>query len=77
MSGVILSYSEEGNYGVWSTVLEQTLREKKLWNHVMGTYVPPPAPRVRAPGIASVATDPILLIAAMVAMAEITQERVS
>ena len=27
----------EGNYRVWSTILEQTLREKKLWNHVMGT----------------------------------------
>ena len=27
----------EGNYRVWSKVLEQTLREKKMWNHVMGT----------------------------------------
>ena len=45
----------EGNYRVWSTVLEQTMREKKLWNHVMGTSVPPRAPRTRAPGIAAVA----------------------
>ena len=49
----------EGNYRVWSTVLEKTLREKKLWNHVMGTYVPPPGPFVRVRGIAAVAADPI------------------
>ena len=42
----------------------------------MGTSVPPPAPRVRAPGIGAVAADPILLIAAMAAVAEITQEQV-
>ena len=62
----------EGNYRVWSTVLEQTLREKKLWNHVMGTSVPPLAPRVRAPDIAAVAADQILLIAAMALVAEVT-----
>ena len=66
----------EGNYCVWSTVLEQTLREKKLWNHVMGTSVPPPAPRIRAPGIVAVAIDPIWMIAAMAGVAEITQEQV-
>ena len=27
---------KENNYRVWSTVVEQTLREKKLWLHVMG-----------------------------------------
>ena len=62
----------EGNYKVWSTVLEQTLREKNLWNHVMGTSVPPLAPHVCTPGIAAVADDPILLIAAMAAVARIT-----
>ena len=66
----------EGNYCVWSTVLEQTLREKKLWHHVMGTFVPPPAPRVRALGMAAVAVDPILMIAAMAVMAKITQKQV-
>ena len=66
----------EGNYGVSSTVLEQTLREKKLWNHVMGTFVPPPVPRVRAPGIAVVAADPILGIATIVAVAKISREQV-
>ena len=42
----------------------------------MGTSVPPPAPRIRAPGIAAVAADPILMIAAMAGVAEITQEQV-
>ena len=68
---------KEGNYRVWSTVLEQTLREKKLWHHVMGTSVPPPAPRARARGIAAaVAADPILMIAAMAGVEENTQEQV-
>ena len=66
----------EGNYRVWSTVLERTLREKKLWNHVMSTSVPPPAPRVCAPRIAAVAANHILMIAAMAGVAEITQEQV-
>ena len=42
----------------------------------MGTSVPPPAPRVRAPGIAAVAADRILMIAAMAEVAKITQEQV-
>ena len=66
----------EGNYRVWSTVLEQTLRENKLWHHVMSTSVPPLAPRVRAPRIAAVAAHPILMIAAMAGVAKITQEQV-
>ena len=66
----------EGNYRVWSTVLEQTLREKKLWNHVMGTSIAPPNSRVRALGIAAVGADPILMIAAMAGVAKITQEQV-
>ena len=51
------------------TSYQSLLGASELWNHVMGTSVPPPAPRVRAPGIATVAADPILLIAAMVAVA--------
>ena len=47
----------ENNYRVWSTVLEQTLCEKKLWGHVMGTAVPPPPARVIAPGVAAVAAN--------------------
>ena len=42
----------------------------------MGTSVPPPTPRVRAPGIVAVAADPILMIAAMAGVAKITQEQV-
>ena len=42
----------------------------------MGTSVPPPATRVRAPGIAAVVTDPILMIAAMAGVTKITQEQV-
>ena len=64
----------EGNYRVWSTVLEQTLREKKLWNHVMGTSVPPPFPRVRAPGMAAVAADTILGIAKIAAVVRTTSK---
>ena len=66
----------EGNYRVWSTVLEQTLREKKMWHHVMGTSIPSLAPRVRASGIDAVAADPIFMIAAMAAVVEINQEQV-
>ena len=35
-----------------------------------------PPPRFRAPGIAAVAADPILMIAAMAGVADITQEQV-
>ena len=42
----------------------------------MGTSVPPPAPRVRTPGIAAVAADPILMIAAMAGVVEIAHEQV-
>ena len=60
--GIVL---KEGNYRVWNTVIEQQFRESKLWGHILGTTVPPLAPRVRAPGVAAVA-----------AIAEITQEHV-
>ena len=42
----------------------------------MGTSVPPPAPRIRAPRIAAVAADRILMIAAMAKVAKITQDQV-
>ena len=61
----------EGNYKVWSTVLEQMVREKNLWNHVMSTYVPPLALRARALRIVVVAADPILGIATIVGVAKI------
>ena len=43
----------------------------------MGMSVPPPAPRIRTPGIVAVAVDPILMIAAMAGVAKITQEQVN
>ena len=54
--------------------MEEHFRELKLWNHILGTAVPPPAPRVRAPGVAAVAATPG--VAAAAAIAEITQEQV-
>ena len=56
--GIVL---KEGNHRVWSTIIEQQFRESKLWDHILRTAVPPPVPRVRAPGVA-----------ALVAIAEIT-----
>ena len=71
--GIVL---REGNYRVSIIVLEQTLREKKLWVHVLGTAVPTPPVRFRAPGIAAAAADPILGKVAMAVVAEIIQEQV-
>lgn len=34
---------KEANHKVWSIVVEQTLREKKLWQRVTNTAVRPPA----------------------------------
>ena len=35
---IVLKYN---NYRVWSVILEQALRERKLWGHVMATAVRP------------------------------------
>ena len=32
---------KDGNYRYWSTVIEQVLREKKIWGHVQGTVAVP------------------------------------
>ena len=45
---------KEGNYRLWSSVPEESLREKKLRAHVDGTTAHPPPSRIRAPGIAGV-----------------------
>ena len=47
-----------------------------MWVHVLGTAVPLPHVRVRAPEIAAAAADPILGKAGVAAVAEITQEQV-
>ena len=64
----------ENNYRVWSTVLEQSLREKKLWVHVMGTAVPPSPARVIAPGVAAVAANGVA--PGVAAVAEVSREMV-
>ena len=52
------------NYKVWSTVIEQTSRENKLWQHIIGTPIRPFVVRmvslavgvvVAAPGVYAVA----------------------
>ena len=63
----------KSNYKVWATVMEQTLKRRKLWGHVMGTANVPPLPRtvivavaarVSAPGVDAMAgvTDVIIMI---------------
>ena len=61
--GIVL---KEGNYRVWGTVIEQEFRASKLWNHILGTTVLPPAPRVKAPRVAAVAAAPgVVAVAAI------------
>ena len=62
---------KESNYRVWSTVLEQNLREKKVWGHVMGTAVRPPLPRVLGPAVQAIAAAQGVL--AVAGAAEVTQ----
>lgn len=41
--GRLMIMLKKTNYRVWSIVVEQTLREHKLWQRVTGTAVRPPA----------------------------------
>ena len=59
------------NYRVWSTLVEQALREKKSWQHISGTVVRPPAARVLAIAVAARASSPG--VDAMAGISEITQ----
>ena len=61
----------ESNYRVWATVVEQSLREKKLWGHILGTALRPPASRVVTPAVAARAAAPG--VDAMAGAVEITQ----
>ena len=61
---------KENNYRVWSTVVEQSLRDKKLWGHVMGTAVRPPPPRAMAPAVRTIAASQGVL--AVAGAAEVT-----
>ena len=65
---IILS---EKNYRVWSTLVEQALREKKLWQHITGTAVRPPAARALTIAVAARAASPG--VDAMAGISEITQ----
>ena len=65
---------KETNYRVWSTVIEQTLREKKLYKHVMGTAVRPRAPRILYRGRTVVPASPGVDAAA--GAAAVTQDMV-
>ena len=43
---------KENNYKVWLVILEQALRERKLWGHVMVTAVRPPEARAVVAAVA-------------------------
>ena len=62
---------KENNYRVWSTVLEQSLRDKKLWGHIMGMAVRPPRPRAMAPAVREIAAAQGVL--AVAGAAKVTQ----
>ena len=62
---------KENNCRVWSTVLEQKLREKKLFGHVMRTAVRPPLPRAMAPAVRAIAASQGVL--AVASAAEVAQ----
>lgn len=67
---------EEGYYRVWSTLLEQTVRERKLWNYVLETGVSSRVPRLRLPEVGAFATNSISRIFTVSAKAKATQEQV-
>ena len=64
----ILKIILEGkNDRVWSTLVEQTLREKKLWLHITGMAIVRPAPRVASLAIHEVvAPDGVLTVASAI-----------
>lgn len=62
------------NYRVWSIVVEVTLRENKLLQHVMGVAIRPLGPQVITPAVAAVAAAPKADV--MAGAAEIIQEMV-
>ena len=78
---------KDGNYRYWSTVLEQVLREKKVFGHVQGTVAVPGAiltlgagatPAIPAvPAIAAaIGVAPVATVAALAANAGVTQVQV-
>ena len=77
----------DGNYRWWSTVIEQMLRQQKVWGHVQGTVVVPAAILVLGAGATpAVAAIPAIVaamgvaaeagVAAVAATARVTQVQV-
>ena len=50
---------KEKNYRVWANVMEQSLKERKLWGHIMGTAIRPPLPRTVIVAVAARAAAPV------------------
>ena len=78
---------KDGNYRWWSTVIEQSLREKKVWGHVQGTVAVPgpilvlgagatPAIPAVAAILAAMGVAPVAAIPAVVANLGVTQVQV-
>ena len=78
---------KDGNYRWWSTLLEQMLREKKVWGHVQGTVVVPAAVLVLGAGatlavaavpaiVAAMGVAAVAGVAAIAANAGVTQVQV-
>ena len=78
---------KDGNYRWWSTVIEQSLREKKVWGHVQGRVAVPgpilvlgagaiPAIRAVAAILAAMGVAPVAAIPSVVANLGVTQAQV-
>ena len=84
---------KDGNYRWWSTVIEQSLREKKVWGHVQGTVavlgpilvlgagatpaIPAVAAIPAAMGVAPVAAIPAVVANLGVTQAQVDASRVA
>ena len=64
-------FLKETNYRVWATVMEQSLKERKLWGHIMGTAIRPPLPRTVIVAVAARAAAPG--VDAVAGVTEVTQ----
>ena len=65
---------KETNYRIWSIVVEQIMREKKLRQHAMGIVIRPFSPRVITLAVVAIAAAPEVDV--VTGAAEITQEMV-
>ena len=65
---------KETNYRVWSSIMEQAMKERKLWGHIQGTAIRPPLPRAVREAVAAQAAAPGM--DAVAGVTEVTQEMV-